>query len=1191
MIAIENARLFAEVEAKTRDLEESLAQQTATADVLKAISRSAFDLDSVLKTLVESARELCHASIAGINVLSGEFLRFRAQAGGNPEFEAFLRANPAPVASPTRANNTGRVLLTKAASYVADVANDPDYAFGDAPRLGGFRSLLGVPLLREGEVIGVFQIGAPEPGALSQRQIDLVSAFADQAVIAIENARLFEEVQARTRDLEESLAQQVATAEVLQVIASSPSKLDPVFDMIVRRAAVLCEAETSAVLLLRNNVIHMARQNISTLQESLANLHESLGKSAFPAPLNPGTAAGRAMLSRAVVHIPDIAADPDYTSRPIVLTGIRSLLSAPMLLNGEPIGAVNVSRMVVKPFSARQIELLETFAAQAVIAIQNVRLFDAVQAKTREVEESLAQQTATAEVLKVISRSAFDLQTVLDTLTSSAARLCEAEKACIFLRRGETYHWSSNYGFNQELVVYAEAHPFTAGGNGATSRVARDGVVVHLPDVLADPEYTASEYQRLGNYRTVLGAPLWREGEPIGVFIMTREAVRPFKPRQIELLQTFADQAVIAIENARLFEEVQAKTSDLEEALSHQVASTQVLQTIGTSMSDAQPVFERILDALTARIDQKMCNIFLTPGDGLLHLVAHRGALSKNLENVYPRPVEHTAVPIVLRSGRQTYFPDALNGPDVPESLRASAKVIGNYGDVLTPMIWQGRGVGMIAVVREPNKPFSERELNLLQTFADQAVIAIENSRLFGEVQARTRDLEESLAQQTATADVLKVISRSAFDLQAVFDALLTSAVDLVDGGGGAIALREGENLRFRARAYPSGGQPIDLVGRVIPIDRSSASGRAASSGRTEYIPDAASDPEFHTLASTAWGQSYLSVPLLRNGGIEGALTIISARRDAFSKRHIELIQTFADQAIIAIENTRLFDEVQTRTRELEQSLSDLRKAQDRLVQSEKLASLGQLTAGIAHEIKNPLNFVNNFASLSRELLEELRETLERLPEDARADADDLMGLIDSNLEKVASHGRRADSIVKNMLLHSREGSGERARVTVNAMVEEALNLGYHGARAEKPGFNVTLERDFDPRAGEADLYLQEITRVLLNLISNGFYAIAKRKLDEGPDYAPTLKVTTRDLGHSVEIRIRDNGTGIPDEVRAKMFNPFFTTKPAGEGTGLGLSLSHDIVVKQHGGTLDVETAPAKFTEFVITLPREGAGT
>ena len=376
---------------------------------------------------------------------------------------------------------------------------------------------------------------------------------------------------------------------------------------------------------------------------------------------------------------------------------------------------------------------------------------------------------------------------------------------------------------------------------------------------------------------------------------------------------------------------------------------------------------------------------------------------------------------------------------------------------------------------------------------------------------------------------------------------------------------------------------------------RESVTGRVALSGQVEQIPYNLADPEFTVPTDQRMKmRSLLGVPLLRDGEVEGALVLTRREPGEYSSRQIEIVQTFADQAVIAIENVRLFDEVQARTKELAASLDDLRKAQDRLVQSEKLASLGQLTAGIAHEIKNPLNFVNNFSALSRELLDELRELLAKakLAEREREEAEDLIGMVGANLDKVVSHGKRADSIVKNMLLHSREGSGERGSVNVNAMVEEALNLAYHGARAEKPGFNVTIEKSLDPGAGAADLYPQEITRVLLNLISNGFYATTKRSQGEPSGiYQPTITASTKNLGDSVEIAIRDNGTGIAEEVKAKMFNPFFTTKPAGEGTGLGLSLSHDIVIKQHGGALDVSTERGSYTQFTIVVPRAGVGS
>ena len=370
--------------------------------------------------------------------------------------------------------------------------------------------------------------------------------------------------------------------------------------------------------------------------------------------------------------------------------------------------------------------------------------------------------------------------------------------------------------------------------------------------------------------------------------------------------------------------------------------------------------------------------------------------------------------------------------------------------------------------------------------------------------------------------------------------------------------------------------------------------GRVVLDGKIIHIPDVLADPEYQaTNYQQAFGfRTILGVPLLRDGAIIGVFLLNRGEVNPFTEKQIELVTTFADQAVIAIENVRLFESVEARTRELAKSLEDLRTAQGRLVQTEKLASLGQLTAGIAHEIKNPLNFVNNFSAVSVELIDELQEALEgvHLADKLRAEIAGIADMLQGNLDKVVQHGKRADSIVKNMLLHSRQGSGEHRPVDINALVEESLNLAYHGARAEKQDFNITLKRSFDPTAGDVDLFPQEITRVLLNLISNGFYAAMKRKAEaNGGDYEPTLAAATKNLGDRVEIRIRDNGTGIPAEVQEKLFSPFFTTKPAGEGTGLGLSISHDIIVKQHGGSIEVDTQPGAFTEFRIVLPRAGA--
>ena len=788
-------------------------------------------------------------------------------------------------------------------------------------------------------------------------------------------------------------------------------------------------------------------------------------------------------------------------------------------------------------------------------------------------------------MLKIISSSPGELEPVFNAMLENATRICEATFGGLFLYEAPLFRTVAIHS-KQSYDDYLRRNPLIdLRENPGTplDRVASSKQVLHIPDLRTDQSYIGKNrfivrLVEAGGTRTFVSVPMLKEGELIGAINMYREEVQPFTDKQIELVQNFAAQAVIAIENTRLLNE-------LRESLQQQTATSDVLKVISSSLNDLKPVFETIGQRAEKLCDAEISVISTVDGDQI-RLVSINGVTEEGVEAVrrtFPvRRDAETVTARTIRSAAICHVPDVLDDPLY--QIKDVARVSGWRGSLGVPMIRDGQVIGAIFVARRQPGLFADSQVQLLKTFADQAVVAIENVRLFNET-------KEALAQQTATADVLKVISRSTFDLQTVLNALIETATRQCNADQGTITRKLGEAF-FRSAAYGYSSEYADYMRETpVQMDRGSVAGRALVDGRIVHIADIKTDSEYTFSPGLHLGnfRTAIGVPMLREGEPIGVLALTRREVLPFTDKQIELATTFADQAAIAIENVRLFESVEARTRELAKSLEDLRATQDRLVQTQKLASLGQLTAGIAHEIKNPLNFVNNFSGISTELIDELQDALSGLSIDqkARAEITELTDTLRGNLDKVVQHGKRADAIVKNMLLHSREGSGEHRVVDINALVEESLNLAYHGARAEKQGFTITLERSLDPAAGAADVFPQDITRALLNLILNGFYAATKRKAEaNGGDYEPTLTAATKNLGDRVEIRIRDNGTGIPPDVKEKIFNPFFTTKPAGEGTGLGLSISHDIIVKQHGGSIEVDTQLGEFTEIRIVLPR-----
>ena len=1177
VIAIENARLL-------NELRESLQQQTATADVLKVISRSTFDLQTVLNTLTELAARVCVADKGTIFQRDGEVYRLAANYGFSPEAEQYAAEHPV---EPNRGSVTGRVALEGRAIHVPDVLADPEYGATARgyQRVFGYRTALGVPLLREGTTIGLFVLTRDEANPFTDKQIELVTTFADQAVIAIEDTRLFDEVQARTGEVQELLEYQTAISDVLNVISRSPNKLQPVLDTLVQTAARLCEADFSVFFRLHEGKCHIGA----------SNAEDDFIKFARENPFVPtlSSCSGRALLERRTVHVVDASTDPEYAMPGYqLIANNRTMLGVPLLREGVAIGAITLWKTRVEPFTEKQIDLITTFADQALIAIENTRLFEAERERTRELMEALEQQTATSKVLDVISRSAFDLQAVFETVAENSVRLCGADRAIIFRFDGELLRMAVAYNTPPEFKKFIQQNPIRLGRHSSSARAASERRTIHIPDVWADPEYTygAKDAEAI---HTVLSVPILKGDNLLGVLtIYHLEGIRPFTDKQIALVETFADQAAIAIDNVRLLDELRQRTADLTESLGQQTATSEVLQVISSSPGDLRPVFETMLANATRLCDAKFGTLNLYDGGAFrivaVHNVPSAFAETRLHELIHPHPRGGHAE--LLKTKRVVHIEDIRARPAYLEGDSAVVAVSDLGGArtiVLVPMLKEDALVGTITIYRQEVRPFTDKQIELVENFAKQAVIAIENARLLNELRQRTDELGRSVEELRALGEVSQAVN-STLDLETVLSTIVAKAVQLSGTDAGAIYVFDDRQRKFHLRAtYGMDQELINALSRQhIGLDERNVALVLARREPTQ-VANLQQEPfsdAINQITLRAGFRARLVAPLIRGEDVVGLLVVRRKTPGVFPPNTVDLIKTFAAQSAVAIENARLFHNV-------EASLQDLRTAQDRLIQTEKLASLGQLTAGIAHEIKNPLNFVNNFSAVSAELIDELRDTLAgaHLDDKRRTEINEIADMLQSNLDKVVQHGKRADSIVKNMLLHSRQGSGEHRPVEINALVDESLNLAYHGARAEKQGFNITLERSFDPAAGEVDLFPQEITRVLLNLISNGFYAATKRKAEvNGRDYEPTLAAATKNLGDCVEIRIRDNGTGIPPAVREKLFNPFFTTKPAGEGTGLGLSISHDIIVKQHGGSIEVETQPGSFTEFRIVLPRKG---